>query len=313
MSCALARNITSQRRGVTLLELLVAMTIAVIIIGGSVTAFIQMLRAHDRAQARIEATSNARSALESVSLEFRRGQTTNPLVMIFDANTSTGATLPGDVVDQDLDSSFDEELLDGADDDTDWALADDRHAIFTTGTTSYAERPLYYQATDLDDFHVDIDTQATSASVRFSTFDVPGDPVNRVVRFFVGTDSMGEPNSLIREVTGTDPATSTIVTISSPIAHNVVSFGLLYWDQALAQTSTQNPWRTSWSTDVSATSAPASVYMTIQTYAGYPRKLTELVPGERVETISMTSVVSIESVLADPRYIALKLPVNPIP
>jgi prepilin-type N-terminal cleavage/methylation domain-containing protein len=79
MSCALARSLRrNTQRGLTLMELLVAMTIAVIIIGGSVAAFIQMLRAHDRAQARIDAMANARSALEVVSLEFRRAQTTTP-------------------------------------------------------------------------------------------------------------------------------------------------------------------------------------------------------------------------------------------
>jgi type II secretory pathway pseudopilin PulG len=294
---------------------LVALSITVIIIGGVGLTFVQLLRAHDRAQARVNATANARTAIEQLSLELKRAQTTGTATMLFEGNTETSGTFGGDAIDQDGDGQLDEELLNGADDDNDWQLEDDRHAIINTSGTCYVERPKYYQVKDLDDWQIDVDLKQSSSTVTFATFDVPGQPGNpytntpRMVTFYVGTDPDGEPNSLMKRVTYFDPVSSSTVTTDSPIAHNVFSFGLLFWDEARAHESTLNPWLTSWndatSTDVGM-GGPASVYMTISVYAGTPLSLTERQPGEQIDTVTLTSMVDIESVLGDPVFFAFK-------
>lgn len=322
MSCALlprAYRLRSRmgfnRRGMTLLEVLVAVTITVLIIGGATITFIQLLRSHDRAQARVEATANARSAIESLSIELKRAETTGPLMM-FRGSTETSGSLGGDAVDQDNDGKFDEEFLNGSDDDADWDIADDRHAIIDTSGTRYAERPVYYQAADLDDWQIDVDIKQSSASVTFSTFDVPGE-IDRSVSYYLGNDPDGEPNTLMKQATYFDPVSSSVLTIAAPVAHHVFSFGLLFWDEAAAHDPTSNPWRTTWDdTTSTSTRAPASVYMTISVYSGTPLSLEEMQPGQQIPTVTLTSVVDIEAVLASTQFRGYKVAagdITPIP
>ncbi|MGI8906556.1 MAG: PilW family protein [Candidatus Sumerlaeaceae bacterium] len=306
----------SRRKGMTLLEVMVAVTVTVLIIGGATVAFIQLLRSNDRAQARVEATANARTAIDALTVELKRAQTTGTLTARFVGNTESSGSLT-DAIDQDNDGKIDEELLNGFDDDGDWQLADDRHAIIDTSGTRYVERPVYYQHPDLDDWHIDVDIKQSSASVEFSTFATPGETDPRSVRFYLGLDPDGEPNTLMKQVTSFDPATSAMVTVAGPVAHNVYSFGLLFWDEASAHDPNSNPWRTSWDDTMStSTFAPASVYMTISVYAGTPLKLNEVPPGDQIPTVTLTSVVDIEAVLASPEFRAIKLlygDIQPLP
>jgi type II secretory pathway pseudopilin PulG len=297
---------TRASSGFSLLEVLVAITITVLIIGAATITFIQLLRSHDRAQARVEATANARSAIDALSVELKRAETTGTL-MVFRGATETSTTL-GDGVNQDNDALTDEEILNGADDDADWQIADDRHAIIDTSGTRYAERPVYYKAPDLDDWQIDVDIKRTSATVEFSTFDVPGE-IDRRVRFYLGNDPDGDPNTLMKELTYFDPASSSVLTVAAPVAHNVFSFGLLFWDEFSAHDPASNPWRTEWDdTTSTSTRAPASVYMTISVYAGTPLSLQEvLAAGQQVPTVTLTSIVNIEAVLASTEFRAIKL------
>lgn len=325
MSCALrhrAVRVSRASTGFTLLEVMVAVTITALIIGGATLTFIQLLRSHDRAQARVEATANARSAIEALTVELKRAETTGTLVTFHGSTESSSTLLNGDAVDQDNDKQFDEELLNGADDDADWQVADDRHAIIDTSGTRYAERPVYYQAMDLDDWHVDVDIRQSSGSVTFSTFDTPGEtgqPTGepRQVRFYLGQDPDGEPNTLMREVTYFDPGTSSVQVVAAPVAHNVFSFGMLFWDEARAHDPTTNPWLTSWdydgTTSSGGTNVPASVYITISVYSGTPLSLAEMQAGQQIPTVTLTTVVDIESVLASPEFLAFKADIIPIP
>lgn len=301
------------RRGMTFIEMVVALMIVMTIMTGVVWAFIELLQSHDRARARMDATANARSAMEVLSNEIKRARNTTGTLTVF-VGTSNSSTGGGDRTDNDGDGDRDEELLNAADDDADWALTTDRHAIIPAGPVQYAERPVFYQQPDLGDGGIDEDLGQTSATLEFDTFDVPGEPLNRRVRFYIGQDADGQPNTLMKEVRGTDPATSTTVVTTGPLCHNVVGFGAMFWDFADAKTPTANPWQTEWPPSTTPlTSSPSSVYLTISVYAGSPYSYEELPGNLEIETVKLSTVVNVEAVLADPAYIAQRLPVTPIP
>ncbi len=306
----------NRRRGLTLLELVVAITIVLIIMSGVVWSFVELLESHDKSRARMDATANARAAMEMLSAEVKRAKnTTGTLGLAFQGETvsSVGG---GDRVNNDQDTATDEELFDGTDNDGDWALAtSDRHALIPAGGVQYAERPVFYQKLDLDDTDIDEDLGETSASVVFDTFDVPGEPLDRRVRFYVGADADGQQNTLMREIRGTDPVTSATVITSGPVCYNVVSFGMLFWNQANAKTASANPWETIWpSASASITTvAPSSVYLQISVYSGTPLSLEELPGNREIETVTVSTMVNVEAVLADPIYFAQRTPVLPAP
>jgi len=298
-------------RGLTFLEMVVAITIVLTIMAGVVAVFIELLRSHDQARARMDATANARAAMEVLSLEIKRAQNTTG-TLAFVASTSSGAG-GGDRINQDNDGATDEETLNGADDDTEWAAASDLHALLPAGAATYAERPVFYQNPDLDDRHIDEDIGNTSTTIEFDTFDAPGEPLNRRVKFYIGTDADGQPDTLMREVSGTDPVTSLSVVTSGPVCHNVVDFGALYWDHSQAKDNTINPWQMNWPPAAAPlTASPSTVYLTISVYAGTPLSLQELPANQEIETITLTTAVNIESVLADPTYIAQRTAITPV-
>ncbi len=302
-----------RRRGMTLMEMMVAISIVLIIMTGVVWSFIELLDSHDKSRARMDATANARAAMEMLSIEVKRARnTTGTLGMSFIGQTDSMSG-GGDRINQDGDATTDEEILDGLDNDGEWTVASDRHALIPGGGGNYAERPVYYQQPDLGDANIDEDIGATSATVEFDTFDVVGEPLDRRVRFYVGTDADGTPNTLMREVTGTDPVTSAAVVTRGPVCYNVVSFGLLFWDHSVAKTATTNPWQMDWPTTGSLTSAPSTVYITISVYSGTPIPLVELPASREIETVTLTTVVNVEAVLADPTYVAQRTPITPVP
>lgn len=306
----------NRRRGMTLLEVVVAITIVLIIMTGVVWSFIELLESHDKSRARMDATANARAAMEMLSTEVKRAKnTTGTLGLAFQGETITSAG-GGDRIDQDEDGTIDEELFNGEDDDGDYVVAtNDRHALIPAGGVQYAERPVFYQNADLDDANIDEDIGATAASVEFDTFDVPGEPLDRRVRFYIGSDADGQPNTLMREIRGTDPVTSTTVMTSGPVCYNVVSFGMLFWNQSNAKTETANPWETIWppaDTGTTITITPSSVYMEVSVYAGTPLSLEELPADREIDTVSVTTMVNVEAVLADPSYVAQRTPVLPV-
>ncbi len=303
----------STARGMTIIEVVVAITIILVIMSGVVWAFVELLQSHDKARARMDATANARAAMEVLSVEIKRARNTTGTLTVFQGTTTSSAG-GGDRVNQDQDTATDEEALDGTDDDGDYAVAgSDLHAIIPASSVNYAERPVFFQQPDLDDRDIDEDLGAISSILEFDTFDAPGEPLNRRVRFYIGNDPNGEPNTLMREVTGVDPISSTTVATSGPICHNVVSFGALFWDHSVAKTPSANPWLQSWPPAAPLTSSPSTVYLTITVYAGTPYPFDELPANLQVETVNLTTVVNVEAVLADPTYVAQRLPVTPVP
>lgn len=313
------RNLTglslSARRGLTMMEIIVAVAIILTIMVGVVWSFVELLDSHDRARARMDATANARAAMEVLSRDIKtaRNDAGNPGSFVGQTNSSPGG---GDRFDDDGDGDVDEESLNGADDDGSWVLAqDDKHALLSSGSLGqYAERPVFYGAPDLNDGDIDEDLGATSATLEFDIFDSPGEPLNRHVRFYVGNDFEGTPHTLMREVTGVDPVTSTTVITSGPLCYNVQSFGLLFWNHASAKDSSANPWDTQWPpvTTGSLTVAPSTVYARISVYAGKPYTLDEVPADQVLEAVTLSTIVNVEAVLADPTYAAQRTPVPPI-
>src|SRR5690606_25506768 len=130
-----------------------------------------------------------------------------------------------------------------------------------------------------------------------------GEPLLRNVRFYIGEDSDGTPNTLMREVRGTDPVTSGAVVTSGPVCYNVKSFGALFWNHAKAKDPNANPWETQWPPAATPlTVAPSSVYLSISVYSGKPYGLEDLPGDMEVETVTLSTVVNVESVLAHESY-----------
>lgn len=305
--------VLSSRRGLTLLELLIATLIITTVMVGAVVAFVELLNSHNKASARVEATNNARAAMDLISLELKRARNLAGASDVFTGDSTVSET-EGDRFDLDQDGTPDEEDLDGDDDDSDYAVAtDDRHAVIAAGGSNYAERPVFYQIADSGDAHVDVDTKSKKATLTFKTFDVPGEPIDRKVSFYVATYD-GSPNTLVRKVEGTDPITALPATpIISPIAFNVVSFGALFWDYEVAKVNTAKPWLDEWDAAGRPLSTPASVMVDLAVYAGTPYTLNDLPADKKIENVRLNTVVNVESVISHPLYVASKTPITPIP
>jgi type II secretory pathway pseudopilin PulG len=305
MSCASGISGRFHRRpgGLTLVELLVAIAIVMAFLGSTVLAFIQIMRASDLAQARMDALSNARHAAELMTIEFKRARPGPPASTPPNRFVGMTASLEtGNGKDDDNDGKVDEESVNGLDDDGDWTIGDDRHAA-VSGTVR--ERKRFVGTADLGDGRVDEDARFARAKVRFRTFD--STTGTREVRFYVG-EFDGTTNVLLREVTidagGPEQKTATF-----PVAFNVLSFSLLFWDQNSTTTQAKY-WRTDWNSEDYPPAGPlpalpASVAIGLTVYAG-TRPLALQPPGEPLDTVTVSSMVDIESVLDDPRYATLR-------
>lgn len=295
-------------RALTILELLMALAITLAFLGGSILAFVQIMRATDQAEARLEAFASVRHALDTISLELRSARSgpadASPKDLFYGLTQSLGY---GNGVDDDKDGRIDEEILDGLDNDHDWVQVDDHHAQLSP-PPAYYERPAYIGKADLGDSHVDEDLQVSSATLVFRSFpnELGVTPSMRQVSFYVGTYDQ-QPNVLIQEVTAIDAATSSPSTTVGPLAFNVVSFGALYWgvDQLTTSTTTQNPyWKTRWDAskrDSKDPELPASVYLTLTVRAA-SKPGAEPTGQSPEDLVTLQTMVNIESVLSDPRY-----------
>jgi type II secretory pathway pseudopilin PulG len=288
----------TRSRAMTLVEVLVAVAVAGAFFAGVLAAFIQIVKASDLAEAKLQAINNARAALELMAIDIKQARIDprRPL-QYFVGRHNTLAY--GNGIDDDGDGRIDEEIADGRDNDGDWSYQSDDHHANIAG---YYERPMFVGSADLDDLHVDEDCKFENDRLAFRIFPDPGDPQSRddLITFYIGTYE-GEGNVLLRGITrkvssGGQPEEP------SPLAFNVVSLNLLYWDP----NRTPNYWVTEWDSYQAASfpdpgiEIPVAVYISVTVYAG-TKPLKELKPGQPMETIELSTTVNIEQVLKDMR------------
>lgn len=289
---------TSKSRAWTLVELLVVLVIVLTVTSGIVLTFVQILRASDRSERMVQAHENARAAAEAIALFVKaaRVEPTEPNQFFQGINLPT---LQGDRVDNDNDGRIDEEQPDGLDNDADWVSADDRHAVIG----GIPERQAFVGQPDLGDVHVDEDTVFHSDQLQLAIFPDPAVPGSRdeITSFSIGTWE-DETNVLLQRtvrIDGTGPGVAEV----APLAFNVLSLNLLYWDP----NGSQPYWVDRWDAlsnpvrPAPGIELPAAVYISVTVYAGRI-PLDQLGPTDPIESVTATTLVTVESIIHDPRY-----------
>jgi prepilin-type N-terminal cleavage/methylation domain-containing protein len=297
--------------GFTLVEMLIAMTIASAFLSGVYVIFNQILRAHNATAARVEALRNGSSAITSLGEELKQvnGIAGGREVVFLGFNQSLTF---GDAIDNDFDGSIDEEIIDGLINTTTpipgFGPPNDRHANLTSPPFAIQERPANVNEADLGDLIVDVDPVFGLDILTFRIFPTSPDLgfTNKTVTYAV-TDFDGESNVLIRqtriEIVGQEDRIGL-----APIAFGVLGFDLLYWNPNIP--AEQQFWVTEWdSTDppLGSTSVdpsdqgsiltlPASVYVRITLQAdSRPAEL--IITGQPVDTVVFETMVNIEEVI----------------
>jgi len=289
------------RFGVTMIEMLVALAVAGVFLAGVLEAFVSIIRASDAAETRLEAVANARSALERMSVDIKaaRIDPRRPIQTFKGTHTDLAY---GDGIDNDGDGRVDEEVHNGKDDDGDYQVAnDDLHESLGGG---FVERPVLVNMADLGDRHVDEDCRFAMDTLEFLTYPDPSNPGYReqTISYEVTTFD-GQPNVLVRKVTYNPHDPQNIRTEVDPIAFNVLSLSLLYWDPNRIPMN----WVTSWDALYAPffpdpqIELPVAVHISVTVYAG-SAPFSEYKAGQRVETVTLETTVNIEQVLKDVRY-----------
>ncbi len=294
-------HINKNKKAMTLVEILVAIAISLAFLSGVLMAFTQILKTSDLSKARLQAVNNARSAVEIMAMDIKQARIDyKALNQTF---LGTDENLPyGNGLDDDRDGEIDEEFFDGQDGDSDWNTArDDKHQ----NAGSYFERSKQRNMADLGDFRVDEDCKFSRDTITFRIFPDPANPSSRddLITYEVVDDiaSFGEPNVLIRRITRNYSTGSPTVEVA-PVAFNILSLDLLYWDP----NSLWPYWVSTWnaSTILPYTNKiplPISVYIAITTYAGTD-DIKKIKAGDKIDTISLHTIVNIEQILNDSRW-----------
>lgn len=214
------------RRGITFIELLVALTISLIFVGSVAAAFIQIIRASDEAEAKVRAYQSARSAVEAIARDIRFVQLdTDPdyqQLVLINRNLTYG-----DLVDNDGDGSVDEEFFDARDNDGDWGFDDDRHP--TIG--GFSERWGFLGVDDYGDEDVDEDCRYSADELTFivpAGLVFPGNPRLRVT-YRLGSFE-GEDHVLLRAVVVDPDPTGPYTEEVEPMVFDVVSLDIMAWN-----------------------------------------------------------------------------------
>lgn len=300
-----SRFLQPGRKAVTLIEMLVAIAITGIFLSGVMEAFVYMIRTSDRAEIRLESVTNARTAMERMSAEIKtaRIDPRRPIQFFHGLSTTLGY---GDAMDNDHDGLVDEEVVNGADDDGDYSLAeDDLHVRFSV---TEQERPELDNLPDLGDYNIDEDCRFSRDVLEFRTFPDPDNPGYREknIKYEITTFD-GVDNVLVRTVTYNPTDPDTTYEEFDPIAFNVLSLDFLYFDPNRIPMNWVEAWDSLYSPFFPdpAIELPVSVYIRVTVYAGMD-PFDEYIPGEPVETVTLETVVNIEQVLKDARYQNLK-------
>ena len=291
-------------KGMTFLELMVAVAIAMAFMVGVVAAFIQIMQATNLAEAKLEAVNNARAALELMAIDIKAARI-DPRQSLQHFVGENYNLAYGNGLDDDGDGGPpDEEIFNGRDDDLtgpDWNVTrgDDRHAV----AGGLIERPFYFNSPDLGDGHVDEDCKFDVDRLTFRIFPDPTTPITRddLITFEVGTFE-GEEHVLMRRIVH-DPSLPNRIVKKEPLAFNVMSLNLLYWDPNRIPPD----WSTSWNSFRApnfvqpAIELPVAVFIAVTVYAD-TKPIEHYKPGDPIQTITLQTVVNIEQVLKDQRY-----------
>ncbi|MDK2971238.1 MAG: hypothetical protein PWP23_993 [Candidatus Sumerlaeota bacterium] len=314
------RNLTyaNNRRGLSLTEVLVALAISLVFLGSVVTAYVQIAKAADFAEAQVAAHTRARIAVDAV-LRDLGGVRTDPLLTDQQFFLSSSSLTYGDNIDNDRDGNTDEEVLDGRDNDGDWNIGKDNHAQIGR----FRERPDYLGIADLGDFGVDEDIVFSHDELRFR---IPSDPGGsafaREITYRVETFD-GQDNVLVRRVV-TDPGGANEAIDIEPVVFEVVSFDVLamnpnddvdspvtparpYWEQNWDSTAIQWPAQSALNAPFGTPpfEFPSAVYVGI-TVSAEDIPLSEIdgwpLGGRPLRTVSLSSTTAIEAVIKHPVY-----------
>jgi len=292
-------------RAFTVLEVLIAVVVSSAFLAGLLAAFVQVLQGADRAGAVMRAIANGRTALDAMGKEIKQanyfpGQFYFQGINNFNQPLNSDGKPYGDGIDNDQDGKVDEERPDALDDDVDWAVEDDRHAVITG---SIRERAAFVGQADLGDAHVDQDVVFGGDLIQFVRYADPTDPTEDDVEiaFYLGTYE--ERDHVLLKRTRTPPAGPGVVETLAPLAEGVLGFNALYWQP----NGPQHYWHEFWDSNGPQTllppklRLPAAVDLTVYMYAD-DRPIERYRPGEpcRVETVS--TVATIEQVIQDVRY-----------
>lgn len=294
MSCALIKT-----RSFTMIEMLVAVLIASAFLGGVYSSYIQIHKAHDRAEARIEAMRNGRTALMTLSEELK---SINRLGADFLIVGLDAALAFGDGRDNDGDDLFDEEKVDGLDNDGDAPVDDTgRHAIIG----NLRERPLFEGRTDMGDLGVDEDVNYGRDRIIFRIFPrtTTENLLLKTVTLAV-TEFDGQSDVLVRQTVIEREGQEPLVGLA-PLAFDVKGFDLLYWDPNA--TPEFQGWVETWDSsevanfDPPRLPLPASIYARLTLRADpLPGELTP--DGAPLQTVILETIVNIEETINDARY-----------
>ena len=289
---------SSIRRGLTLIEILVAMTIALILFGSVATTLLLILRVSKNHEIELNAVANARTALEKLSSEIKEANRAPGSTAFF------GLNIPqtyGDGIDNDSDRRVDEEEPNGLDDDADWGTraSNDQHAQ----AQGLYERPHGVGVPDLGDLGVDEDCvfHLDQIAFRITPFLDPTYLYEDIL--YEVTTFEGQDRVLVRRSDRLTLPSGTIETTIAPLAYNVLSFNCLYWDPN-APPELQY-WLETWSSTeyhrAPGFEIPATILAELAVWADRA-PIEQYSNGQGVQVLALRTAINIENVIQDAAF-----------
>lgn len=303
------------RAAFTIVEILVAMAIALTFLSALYSSITQLLRATDNTRARVEAMRNGRASLLTLTDEFKAISRSGSDFLVLGINNDTSF---GDGIDNDGDGTVDEETIDGRDEDADYdPLTDDRHALIATvSLVDIHERQDFVLEDDLGDVNVDEDVVLGNDTLDFQLFPpaIDASLTSATISYALGAID-GQAHTLLRTAKIEDGSGTT--TTISPLAFGVLGLDFMYWDPngtpgALLRED-RPYWVTDWDSrdwmtfDSPQLELPASIYVRLTLYADR-RPIESYENGAAVQTVTVDTVVNLEDIIGDGSYPRLLIP-----
>lgn len=301
------------RSAFSLLELLVAMLVTMLFLGGVYTTFVQISKGHQASEARMEALRSGRAALATIGEELKAVNTRGNKTQYHFLGVHF-SFISGDGNDNDRDGLVDEEEVDGVIDSPTTstnALDSDRHALLADGLQ---ERPNWVGSADQGDAEVDVDAVFGRDVLTFRVYPTGGaSGVDYKQITYEVKDFDNQSNVLVRRVEIYPSDGSMGQVAEAPLAFNVAGFDLLYWNPDPTLPQLLLGWNTDWDSDIFNSipgvnfMLPASVYIRLTLNAD-PRPA-ETVQAARAENpdapmdvITLETTVNIEEIIGDSQY-----------